>query len=386
MLPEPVETSVTQRLRILHCMRAPVGGLFRHVLDLAAEQAALGHDVGILADAHASDGLTARRFAAMSDKLALGLKLVPMSRKPGLGDLKAAWAVASHAGSLGVDVLHGHGAKGGAYARLAGRRLRAPNGKPVRVFYTPHGGTLNFPARSLEGRIYHRMERILAGWTSGVIFESDFARRAFAERIGRLAIPERAIPNGLQPSDFVPPVPQADAADVVFVGELRDLKGVDVLLRALRRLNDECPTTAVVVGSGPHGESFRSLASRLGLDPVVRFAGAMPVADAFPLGRVLVVPSLKESFPYVVLEGAAAGLPLVATDVGGIPEIVAGTDTELVPCGDDKALADHMRTVLLDLGAARARAERLRDAVGRRFTVARMTADILDFYGLAACR
>jgi glycosyltransferase involved in cell wall biosynthesis len=93
-----------------------------------------------------------------------------------------------------------------------------------------------------------------------------------------------------------------------------------------------------------------------------------------------VVPSLKESLPYVVLEGAAAGLPLVATNVGGIPEIVAETDTPLVPAGDDAALAELMRGVLVDRDAARARAERLKDNVAAKFTVARMTADILDFY------
>jgi glycosyltransferase involved in cell wall biosynthesis len=93
-----------------------------------------------------------------------------------------------------------------------------------------------------------------------------------------------------------------------------------------------------------------------------------------------VVPSLKESFPYVVLEGAAAGLPLVATDVGGIPEMVAGTDTTLVPPGDDRALADQMRATILDRAAALAKAGRLRTAITSRFTVDRMTANILDFY------
>jgi glycosyltransferase involved in cell wall biosynthesis len=374
---------VTQRLRILHIMRAPVGGLFRHVLDLAAEQAALGHDVGILADATASDALTDQRFAAIAPNLSLGLKRIAMSRKPGIGDLSAAQAVATHATSLGLDVLHGHGAKGGAYARLAGRVVRGRDGRPARVFYTPHGGTLNFPAGSWEGRVYLGLEKLFAAMTSGIIFESDFARRTFAEKVGVLATPARVVPNGLQAADFVQQTPPADAADFVFIGELRDLKGVDVLLRALRRLNDWRPVSAVIVGSGPHGDRFKALAAELDLNDVVRFPGAMPAAAAFALGRALVVPSLKESFPYVVLEGAAAGLPLVATNVGGIPEIVADTDTLLVPAGDDAALADLMRGVLVDGAAAAARAGRLKDNVAAKFTVARMTADILDFYRTA---
>ncbi len=377
---------MTQRFRILHCMRAPVGGLFRHVLDLAGEQADQGHEVGILADANACDALTDRRFAAIQPKLSLGLERVPMGRKPGLGDLNAARAVAAHAGWIGVDVLHGHGAKGGAYARLAGRMASGRDGKKLKVFYTPHGGTLNFPAGSLEGRVYLRLEKILAGLTSGIVFESDFARRTFAEKVGRLPTPERVVPNGLQPADFTPHASSADAADFVFIGELRDLKGVDVLLRALRRLNDEMPARAVIVGSGPHGEQFKALATELGLDGVVRFPGAMPAAAAFALGRALVVPSLKESFPYVVLEGAAAGLPLAATNVGGIPEIVAGTDTLLVPAGDDAALAHLMRSILQEPDVARERAARLNANVRAKFTVTRMTADILDFYAAVSAR
>ena len=93
----------------------------------------------------------------------------------------------------------------------------------------------------------------------------------------------------------------------------------------------------------------------------------MPAREAFRLGRALVVPSRAESFPYIVLEAAAAGLPMLATDVGGIPEIVAGTDTALLPPEDDVALAEAMLRVLDDPAAAQARAaaRRLQQAVGR---------------------
>lgn len=369
---------MTQRLRIVHCMRAPVGGLFRHVLDLAAEQSARGHVVGILADATATDALTDHRFGAIAPKLALGVKRLPMSRKPGIGDLLAARAVTAHVRPLGLDVLHGHGAKGGAFARLAGRQVSA-----CRIFYTPHGGTLNVSPGSLEGRIYLGLEKFFTSLTDGIVFESEYARRTFAERIGSLATPQRVVPNGLQPADFAPHTPADDAADFVFIGELRDLKGVSVLLRALQHLNTQQRVTAVIVGSGPRSGQFKSQAHELGLDPVVSFPGALAAGEAFPLGRALVVPSLKESFPYIVLEGAAAGLPLVATRVGGIPEIVAGTDTPLVSAGDATALADAMRSVLTDPLTARDRAARLKANVQSKFTVAAMAAEILDFYTAA---
>jgi glycosyltransferase involved in cell wall biosynthesis len=112
----------------------------------------------------------------------------------------------------------------------------------------------------------------------------------------------------------------------------------------------------------------------------------MPARKAFRLGRALVVPSRAESLPYVVLEAAAAGLPVLATRVGGIPEIVAGTDTRLVAPADASALALAMLDLLEHPAPARRRALRLRDAVGRRFTVAGMADEVLSLYGTALAR
>ncbi len=106
----------------------------------------------------------------------------------------------------------------------------------------------------------------------------------------------------------------------------------------------------------------------------------MPAQKAFPLGRCLVVPSRAESMPYIVLEAAAAGMPLLASNVGGIPEITAGTDTPLMPPGDVDALTRAMQGYLDAPEAAKARAARLRAAVGERFTVARAASEVLAFY------
>jgi glycosyltransferase involved in cell wall biosynthesis len=366
-------------MRILHCLRAPVGGLFRHVLDLAEEQAGRGHDVGILADSNAEDGLTSMKFAAVAPKLTLGIARIPMHRQPGFGDLAAVRAVRRHAAKLDLDVLHGHGAKGGAYARLAARSLLGS--RSIKSFYTPHGGSLNLKPGSLEQRVLMTVERGLERVTTGLIFESAHAARTYRARISAKGAPQRIIPNGLRPSDFAPAIPRSDATDILFVGELRDLKGIDVLLEALASLKDRA-VTATIVGSGPDEAKFKNLSLSLGLDGRVRFMGALPIRDAFALGRIMVVPSRAESFPYVVLEAAAAGLPLIATDVGGIPEITAGTDTRLIAPGHAGELAAALVAVLDAPGLAAARAERLKTAVADRFTVAAMTDAILNFYAL----
>lgn len=368
-------------MRILHCLRAPVGGLFRHVLDLAAAQVGQGHDVGLFAASGPQNALTDDKFAAIEPWLKLGVHRVGMPRLPGVGDLVACRAVAAQVRAAEVQRLHGHGAKGGAYARLAGRWLKW-SGQGPKVFYTPHGGTLHFPPTSMEGRFYRALERRFDGMTDGLIFESAFAEGTYLHRMGPGRAQRRVIHNGLGDADFEKVRPASDAADVLFIGELRHLKGVDALLQALARLSGgrSRPVSAVIVGEGSEAEALKRLASDLALTDVVRFAGALPAREAFALGRVLAVPSRKESLPYVVLEAAAAGVPLVATDVGGIGEIVAGTDTGLIPAGDEGALAAALAKVIDDPDLAQARAQRLRAAVLERFTISRMTGAILAFY------
>lgn len=366
-------------LRIVHVMRAPVGGLFRHVVDLAGEQAARGHSVGIVADKNSADALTAQRLADIEPKLKLGLALIPMSRKPGLGDLSTVRAVTRVLRAANPQIVHGHGAKGGAYARLAKAWLKASGMRP-KAFYTPHGGSLHYQPGTAAGQIFGVLERIMGPITDGLIFESDFARKAYARLAGEGGAPRRVIPNGVGEEDFVPHAPAPDAASFLFIGELRRLKGVDVLLEAMARIVPTHPIRTVIVGSGAEGEALKAEARRRGLDVYVTFAGSMPAREALPLGHCLVVPSRAESFPYVVLEAGAAGKPLIATQVGGIPEIVAGTDIALIAPGSVSALVSAMERVLADPERARAQAAALRQVVQEKFTVTGMTDAVLDFY------
>ena len=380
MQPKSEATSDAPPLRILHVMRAPVGGLFRHVLDLSSEQAKRGHSVGIVADSTSADALTVQRLSDIAPQLRLGLSLVPMSRQPGVGDGVTVRKVVKVARALDLDVLHGHGAKGGAYARLAKAWLSTRGGKRVRAFYTPHGGSLHYKPGTAAGTVFMALERVMARMTDGLIFESDFARRAYARLAGEGGPPLRVIPNGLRPEDFVMRPLADDAAEFLFIGELRHLKGVDVLLDAVSRLATDKLVRAVIVGGGPESEAYKARARELGLGDIVTFPGAMPAASAFPLGHCLVVPSRAESFPYVVLEAGAAGKPLIATNVGGIPEIVAGTQTALIEAGSVDALAAAMETVLSDTQASSARAEELRRKVQSTYTVEAMTDAVLAFY------
>lgn len=363
-------------LRILHVMRAPVGGLFRHVQDLALEQAARGHAVGIIADRTTGGDKAEAALAALSARLAYGVSRIPMSRHAGPNDLAAVRYVATHARQLQADVVHGHGAKGGAYARLAG-------GRALKV-YTPHGGSLHFSRSSPVGFAYLTLESLLLRKTDLALFESAYAKAAFEQKIGKPSGLAAVVHNGVRPAEFEPVAPDAGAADILFVGELRALKGIDVLIEALARLRAHgTPLRAVIVGDGPDRASFQSLAQARGLADTVSFPGAMPAREAFAKGRLLLVPSRAESLPYIVLEAVAAGMPVVATRVGGIPEIFGDDAALLIPPGDANALAD---AILRSAGNAGHATAQLRARVSELFTVSAMADGVIGAYRRAISR
>src|SRR4051794_24384798 len=104
-------SSASESLRIIHVFRAPVGGLFRHVADLATEQARNGHHVGIVCDSLSGGAYEDRILTALGAKMPLGLIRMPMRRQISPTDLVAASRIVSYIAGLAPDVIHGHGAK-----------------------------------------------------------------------------------------------------------------------------------------------------------------------------------------------------------------------------------------------------------------------------------
>ena len=247
-------------LNILHVLRAPVGGLFRHVADLARGQAARGHRVGLIADATTGGARAEAMLMDLMPELALGLTRIAMSRQIGPGDAKATAHVTQRAAQVGADVVHGHGAKGGAYARLA--RV----GRAIKV-YTPHGGSLHYRWSSPTGFLYLALERALMRRTDLFLFESEYGRDIFTAKVGKPRTLTRVVHNGVSASEFEPVTLDPRATDLVFVGELRLLKGVDLLIQAIATLTRSGrPVTATIVGEGPDRYVFEAAVKSHHLD------------------------------------------------------------------------------------------------------------------------
>ncbi|MDE2579190.1 MAG: glycosyltransferase family 4 protein, partial [Hyphomicrobiales bacterium] len=118
-----------------------------------------------------------------------------------------------------------------------------------------------------------------------------------------------------------------------------------------------------------------------GLEKSIAFAGAMPARAAFKLGRMMVVPSRAESLPYVVLEAAGAQIPLISTNVGGIPEIFGPYADRLIPSDDACILAERIAAMLARPPQEKAAdASALADFVGKKFTLRNMGDAVIAGY------
>ena len=365
-------------LKILHVFRAPVGGLFRHVLDLAREQVARGHKVGLIADSNTGGTRAEEILRDLAPSLALGLTRAPMRRHIGPGDAFALSHVMRRIARSDADIIHGHGAKGGAYARMsfgARRSVRA---------YTPHGGSLLFGHNTLAGKFYLLSEKLLMLRGDLFLFESAYSAEVFRRKIGTPQGLVRVVHNGVSRKEFEPITTRADATDLVFMGEFRPVKGIDVLIDAIAQLERAGRSvTATLVGDGPDRDALRAQVERLGLGTTVTFRSPMPAREAQSLGRIMVIPSRAESLPYVVLEAAAARMPLITTKVGGIPEIYGPMTDTLVPAEDVGALAQAIAGTLDHPDRTSDIAKRLQERVATSFSVDTMVDGVLGAYEAA---
>jgi glycosyltransferase involved in cell wall biosynthesis len=321
-----------------------------------------------------------RTLSEVPGGLRLGVRTAPIKRHPGPSDFVAFARFCAWLAEIEPDVVHGHGSKGGAFARLS---RAAGFARPATRAYTPHGGSFNYRPGSAAHRLYMSIERLLAPMTDVYLFESGFIERRFDADVGARTKSRRVVFNGLRAAEFEPVAPNPDAADLVYVGELRAAKGVDTLIGAVARLTKiraRAPRLALV-GSGPDRALLESQARRLGVADRLSFLGPMPIRDAMALGRVLVVPSRAESLPYVVLEAAAARVPMVATDVGGIPEIYGPFRDRLGPCGDADDLSRRLQAMLdQDPAEREGEAADLRQFVAKTFKIEAMADAVLSGY------
>lgn len=370
-------------MRILHILEATQGGTRRHVLDLLPALVRLGFECDLVYSPERYPPF--RRDAAWLRERGVNCFEIPMVR--GVGgrrDATALLVLRTHLRTHAYDAVHCHSTKAGFLGRLA-----APWKMPV--VYTPHCIAFDTSLPRGSRRIARLVETLLAPRTAHFIAVSCHEARVM--RSARLCPASRlsVIYNGVDLEDF--DTMQKSLESRLFehlksnltigcFGRLTRQKNQAALLRAWPQVQGAVPAAhLLLVGSGEDEVMLRTLAEKMGVTNGVTFAGE--IEEARPLYAVCDIvaqPSRWEGCPYSILEAMAACRPVVASRVGGVPEVLEASSGMVYRAGQTATLAEHLISLARDEsrrhllgGAARLRIE-------KHFSAARMVQRTAEIY------
>lgn len=356
--------------RVLHVVKvAGISGAENHLLLLLPALAERGFEVGVVMLHEGEPGAT--EFAARLEAGGVPVEPVRLSRTM---DPRVFSRILRRLRRERPEILHTHLVHADFHALPAGRLARVPV-----LVSTKHG----FNAFR-DGKAFAAADRAVGALADVQIAISAGLARYLAESEGFDAASFEIVHYGIVAGPEPPPLPGAPRLAVV--GRLIPIKGHDVLFRALAGARERVPgLTLEIAGEGPLEPELRATAARLGLGDAVQFLGRVaPATPVLERAEVIVVPSFGEGFGLVALEAMERGRPVIASAVGGLPEIVDdGRTGLLVAPGDAAALADAI-VALADkpaLAASLGAAGRVRalDA----FSQERCTERIEALYGAA---
>jgi glycosyltransferase involved in cell wall biosynthesis len=364
-----------ERIRIAHVLPSfHIGGQERVALDLARTHRSQGHDVVAFSIDRPPEGKLGEAFRAAG---------VPTRNVPKRGprvDPTLVVRLALAFARDGIDLVHTHNPMALVYGAPAGKLARAA------VVHTKHGENPEPHARRI------RFRRAVSVFADAFVAVSpttaDSARESQDVQGNKL----RVIPNGIDVTRFGTDDAARSAVRREFgigddawvigtVGRLASEKNQVLLVKALAGLLGE-RARLVIVGDGPEAGAIASAIAEAGSKPWVHLAGARADVPRFLAAfDVFALPSLSEGLPLVVLEAMASGLPVVASAVGGIPDVVEeGATGTLVPPAD----VDALRAGLVELASDRALAAtlgaRAREVARARYSLDTMARSYMDLY------
>jgi glycosyltransferase involved in cell wall biosynthesis len=389
-----------EKLKVLYVItKANFGGAQRYVYDLARAAEACGHEVVV---AHGGDGLLGQRLRSAGIRT---ISLPALGRDVSLGaDLASLLALHRLIRDLAPDVVHLNSSKVGLLGALAARwaNLEAAlrrTGRRAAILFTGHGWAFNEDRGALARlalRVMHWLTILLSHRVIAVSEETRRQVASFPFVRRRLVV----VHNGVDEAALLDAElawaritegtpwrlrhPRKPPFVVGTLAELHRNKGLSYAVEAaaLLRSRTDRPFVLAVLGEGEQRQALEEQIGRLGLEEVVLLAGYRPGApELLRALDVFLLSSITEAFPYALLEAGMAGLPIVATRVGGIPDLVADADTGLlVPPRSPDAIA-HAILLLAEQPGQRARlGQQVRARVADGFSVEHMTTQTFAIY------
>jgi glycosyltransferase involved in cell wall biosynthesis len=365
-------------MRVLYLVtRADLGGAQVHILDLLR---------GLRNEVNAAVGVGETGFFtdAVRD-LGVPYYVIPDLVHPmsPLRDCRALGQVKRLIQRLNPDVVHSHTSKAGVIGRLAARAAGVPSVFTAHTWCFAEG-------TSWKWRLFGIPAERIAGWFGSAIINVSQANRRLALRY-RVADPRKILTiwNGVPDSAYrAEPGSnrKGGVPTIAMVARCVEQKNQKLLLDVLSKTPGRA--RAVFIGDGPRLPALEQEARRLGIGDYVEFLGRRSdVAEILAKAHIFALPTHWEGLPLSILEAMRAGLPVVASDVGGVSEAVVDGDTGfLVPRGDDLMFHRRMAELVADPELRQRMGSAGRDRYQRIFTVEQMLRNTLEVFRLAASR
>jgi glycosyltransferase involved in cell wall biosynthesis len=381
-----------ERIRILRVIaRLNMGGPAIHVASLAAGLEDRGYSTTLVAGslARGEDSM-----AFLAERLGTPVVAVPeLQREVSLvDDARAVRRVASIIRDVRPHILHTHTAKAGAIARAAA--LGSGRARPPIVVHTFHGHVLKGYFDPARTAVFRQVERNLARGSDVLVAVSPEVRDELVEQqvaprekfaVIRLGIPlEERLGDATADLDYrhLYGIP-TDAFVVGWVGRMTGVKDTGAVVEIVRAAREQgVDAVLVMVGDGPDRERLEQLAHDLGVARTTYFVGYQSeVAGYYRLFDAFLLPSVNEGTPVSAIEALASGTPVVATRVGGVPDVVRdGIDGFLVEPGDVEGAAERLAILAADPALRSRLGESGRVRVLERYSVARLVDDVDRLY------
>ena len=359
---------------------AACGGLERVVQLLVTGLAGAGHEVHVACVSLPGDASGLESFVAPLS--AAGIPTHPII-VGGRAYARERAAIRALCQRLAPDVVHTHGYRPDVLDASVPRHHGIP------IVTTAHG----FTGGPWRNRLYEYVQRRAFRRFDAVVAVA----RSLGERLARSGVPHsrlHVVPNAWRRSAERSTLERAAARHTLglpaegfvigWVGRLSGEKGADVLIDALPYLNT-VPLTVSMIGGGPERQSLETRATQRGVADLIRWHDVVPDAERlYSAFDVFVLSSRTEGTPVVLFEAMGAGVPIVTTAVGGVPDMLASDEATLVPSGDARALAAGIRDAYTQPEAAARRARAARERLERDFSVGPWVERYMDIYRLVA--
>ena len=298
---------------VVQILRAPIGGIRKHVYDIIEYLGDKDIEQIFITNTQDADQELPRFH---------NLKVIHLNiaDQPKLQDLKNIFAIYSHLKKANVDIIHGHGAKGGLYARILALFIN------VKCIYTPHGGSLHRVYGPIKNRIYSFIEFCLIPLTNVFLFESKYSCQEFSKNIYNIDPKSIINYNGVEtPQNISHKIYEAgNKLNLASFGLLRNLKGHDIAIIACSLLKaQKIPFEFTIYGSGEEKENLLKLISKYKLENNIFIREySCSVIEEMKKYDFILHPSRFESFGYVPVEAMSMKIPVIVSSAGGLKEVV----------------------------------------------------------------